>query len=502
MVGFVDETFRDGPQSLWATRIKTESLLGAMELMGRAGFQKACVCSGATFEAAVKFMRDDPWERLRLTRTYMPAVTLDVLMRSRNLFGWSLYPDEVVELLFRTLQRHGVDWIKVFDGLNDIGQISAHFRIGKALGLKMSGVLTYSVSEIHTDEYYAIKARQLVDCGVDSITIVDASGILKGDRARTMLAAIMGVTKRRVPIEFYAHHSMGLAHDSYRAALLAGVDTVTTASEPLANGESLPSTLDIARMAQELGIEVDLDYAVLRRLDDYFTWVAYAENKPVGQRVDYDPIRYQRFIGHQIPGGMMSNFKNQLRELGLYHRLDEVLEEAGRVRAELGYPIMVTPFSQFVGVQATFNVIQGERYKTVPREVSLYALGHYGSSGAPIDPNVLDRIFAGKSRERVDPEAAFGASILKDFEREHGPFASDEQRILHLFYGKEHVDALAREKSTFEERPTVKQPLRVLVEELARQGTLRTFKLERGRLRLSMGFSASGGDRKNSKDFA
>jgi pyruvate/oxaloacetate carboxyltransferase len=490
VVGFLDETFRDGPQSLWATRVKTESQLGAMDLMRRAGFEKACVCSGAIFEAAVKFMRDDPWERLRLTRTYMPDVKLDVLMRSRNLFGWSRYPDEVVELLFRTLKRNGVDWIKVFDGLNDVGQIAAHFRIGRALGIKMSGVLTYSISAIHTDEYYAAKAKQLADCGVDSITIVDASGILKGDRTKTLLTAIKAVTgKKRVPIEFYAHHTMGLAHDAYREALISGVEIVTTAAEPLANGDSLPSTLDIARIATELGLKADLDYDVLRRLDDYFTWVAYAENKPVGQRVEYDPIRFERFIAHQIPGGMMSNFKNQLRELGLYHRLDEVLEEAGRVRAELGYPIMVTPFSQFVGVQAVFNVIQGERYKTVPREVILYAQGQYGHSGAPIDPDVFDRILGGKAVEPVDNEAAFGAKILKDFEREHGPFHSDEQRILHLFYGKEHADALAREKTTFEEKPTVKQPLRVLVEELAKQGNLKTFKLERGGLRLSMKFS-------------
>ena len=493
-VGFLDETFRDGPQSLWATRIKTESLLGAMDMMRRAGFQKACVCSGATFEAAVKFMRDDPWERLRLTRLYMPDVALDVLMRSRNLFGWSRYPDEVVEMLFRTLQKNGADWIKVFDGLNDINQIAAHFRIGKALGIRMSGVLTYSISPIHTDAYFAKKAQDLLDCGVDSITLVDASGILTAEHARTLLAAVMGVTRGRVPIEFYAHHSMGLAHESYREALRAGVDTVTTASEPLANGDSLPSTLDIARIAEELGIASGLDHDALLRLDDYFTWVAYAENKPVGQRMSFDPIRYERFLRHQIPGGMMSNFQNQLRELGLFHRLDEVLEEAGRVRAELGYPIMVTPFSQFVGVQATFNVIQGERYKNVPRELLLYAQGHYGSSGAPIDPNVLDRILAGRHREDVEHEAAFGAGVLKEFEREHGPFKSDEQRLMHLFYGKEHVEALEREKSTFEERPSVRQPLRVLVEDLARQGTLRTFKLEKGSLRLSMAFAAPGGN--------
>ena len=492
-VGFLDETFRDGPQSLWATRIKTESQLGAMDLMRRAGFQKACVCSGATFEAAVKFMRDDPWERLRLTRLYMPEVPLDVLMRSRNLFGWSRYPDEVVEMLFRTLKKNGADWIKVFDGLNDINQISAHFRIGKALGIKMSGVLTYSISPIHTDAYFARKAKELLACGVDSITLLDASGILTGENARTLLTAVMKVTRGRVPVEFYAHHSMGLAHESYREALKAGVATVTTASEPLANGDSLPSTLDIACIAEELGISTGLDHGILRRLDDYFTWVAYAEGKPVGPRTSFDPIRYERFLRHQIPGGMMSNFQNQLRELGLLHRLDEVLEEAGRVRAELGYPIMVTPFSQFVGVQATFNVIQGERYKNVPRELVLYAHGHYGSSGAPIEPNVLDRILDGRPKEEVAHETAFGARMLGAFEREHGPFKSDEQRLIHLFYGKEHAEALEREKTSFEERPGVRQPLRVLVEELARQGSLRTFKLEKGSLQVSMAFGSVAG---------
>ncbi|HVC13174.1 MAG TPA: hypothetical protein VNE59_16145 [Burkholderiales bacterium] len=489
MVGFVDETLRDGPQSLWATRMKTEHMLGASDWMNRAGFRKICVTSGAAFETAVKFLRDDPWERMRLLKAYMPDATIDVLMRSRNLFGWARYPDEVVEVLFRCLHRAGTEWVKVFDGLNYMRNIAAHFRIARKIGLKTSGMLSFSVSPAHTDEHYVRRATELLDYGVDSITLADPAGILTGARARGLLAALKAAVRGRVPIEFIAHDCMGLARESHREALKAGVDTVASASEPLANGESVPSTLDILELARELGVPADLDVDALRRTDDYFRWIAWKEKRSVPERVVFDPVRYGRFIGHQIPGGMMSNFRNQLAEAGLAHRMDEVLEEASRVRAELGYPIMVTPFSQFVGVQATFNVMQGERYKTVPEELYLYALGHYGESAVPIDRNVLDRILAGRPAVRADSEAIFGARILEDFKREQGPFRSEEDMLLRLFYGREHVEALAREKSTFDGRLSLKQPLRILIEELARDTSLKTLKLEKGPLKLSFRFA-------------
>jgi oxaloacetate decarboxylase alpha subunit len=489
MVGFVDETLRDGPQSLWATRMKTEYMLGATEWLNRAGFRKVCVTSGAAFETAVKFLRDDPWERLHLLKSYMPDAPIDVLMRSRNLFGWARYPDEVVEVLFRCLRRAGIEWIKVFDGLNCMRNIAAHFRIAREIGLKTSGMLSFSVSPAHTDEHYVARAVELVGYGVDSITLADPAGILTGARARGLLTALKAAVRGRVPIEFIAHDCMGLARESHREALRAGVDTVATASEPLANGESVPSTLDILELARELGVEAALDTDALRRMDDYFYWIAWKEKRPVAERVTFDPVRYERFIGHQIPGGMMSNFRNQLAEAGLAHRIDEVLEEARRVRAELGYPIMVTPFSQFVGVQATFNVMQGERYKTVPEELYLYATGLYGEPPVPIDPNVLDRIFAGRPSASAEPEAIFGARILEDFKREHGPFRSDEDMLLHLFYGREQVEALAREKSRIDGRLSLKQPLPMLLEELARTGNLKTLKLEKGPLRLTVRFA-------------
>ncbi|MBI3370938.1 MAG: pyruvate carboxylase [Betaproteobacteria bacterium] len=493
MVGFVDETYRDGPQSLWATRMKTETMLGATQWMNRAGFRKICVTSGAAFETAVKFLRDDPWERMRLLKAGMPDSSIDVLMRSRNLFGWARYPDEVVEVLFRCLQAAGTEWIKVFDGLNCMRNIAAHFRIARNLGLKTSGMLSFSVSPVHTDEHYIDKAMELISYGVDSITLADPAGILTGARTRVLLAALKAAVPGRVPIEFIAHDCMGLAHAAHREALQAGVDTVATASAPLANGESVPSTLDILELAQKLGVPAALDADALRRTDEYFGWIAWKERRPVPERVVFDPVRYDRFIGHQIPGGMMSNFRNQLKEVGLTHRMDEVLEEASRVRAELGYPIMVTPFSQFVGVQAAFNVIQGERYKTVPEELTLYATGHYGEPAVPIDRNVLDRILAGRHCVPADPDAGFGARILENFKREQGPFRSDEDMLLHLFYGREHVEALAREKSTFSGRLSIKRPLCILIEELARDASLRTVKLEKGPLKLSLRFARPAG---------
>jgi oxaloacetate decarboxylase alpha subunit len=474
---FIDETLRDGPQSLWATRISTQTMLEATPLIRRAGFDRVTVMSAACFEVAVKFMKDDPWERLRLMRAHLPGDCLDALIRGRTLFGWTQYPDEVVEVLFRCLQRNGIDSVKIFDGLNDINNIAAHCRIGKKLGLHTTGIISYSVSPIHTGEHFADKARRFVELDVDGILIVDASGMMTGDAAASLVAAIDGAIGGAKPIEFYVHCATGTAHDAYRAAMQAGVRTVTTAAEPLANGDSQPAARDVVRIAEELGIPIDLDMDAVTALDEFMRWIAYRERKPVPGPIAFDAAEYAKFVKHQIPGGMMSNFRNQLREAGIADRFDEVLEEVGRVRAELGYPIMITPFSQFVGVQATLNVIQGERYKTVPTELRLYALGYYGDSGAPVDPNVLDRILGGKSEERLHPEAGFSARILDEFRKTNGPFRSDEELILHLFYGADTVKTLERDKTNPRRIEAMKHPLRVLVEEIAKQSQVRSFSI-------------------------
>ncbi len=491
MLGLVDESLRDGPQSLWATRMSTKVMLEAAPLLNRATFRKVCVTSGAAFETAVRFLNDDPWERIELLNRLMPDATMDVLVRSRNLFGWQRYPDEVIELLFELLQKRGVKWLKVFDGLNDFDNIEACLRIGRRMGFKVAGLITFSLSPVHTDDYFVQKVRRFMEIGVDSVLFGDACGLMTGPRTERLLRAVKAEIDGRVPLEFLAHDNMGLGLEAYGAAIKVGVDTLTTASKPLANAESLPSTSDVLALCDELDVPTEVDRAVVRRLDDHFHWIAYREGHNVSAPVVFDPIRYERFAGHQIPGGMMSNFRNQLRELGLLHRIDEVLEEASRVRGELGYPVMVTPFSQFVGVQATYNVILGERYKQVPRELILYARGHYGTSPAPIEPNVLDRIFNGKGVDPIDNKEVFGARILDNFRRDNGPFSSNEDMLLQLFYGRAATETMRRSKNSFFETPSIDQPLQVLIRELTRVRRIGSIKLEGRGMNIQVKYNAA-----------
>jgi len=492
MVGFIDETFRDGPQSLWATRMRTQSMLGGAKWANRARFHRTCVTSGAAFETAVRFLGENPWERLRALRKHMPDAQLEVLVRSRNLFGWDQYSDDVVELLFRCMREIGIDWLKIFDGLNDYGNIAAHFAIARRLGFKTAGMVTFSLSPVHTDAHFAAKAVELARLGVDTVMMCDASGLMTAGRTRSILHAIRSAIGDQAPIEFYAHHSMGLAHDSCRAAIAAGVANVTTASRPLANGESVPATIDIARIADGLGIAHDLDVGAQSQLDDYFRWVAYQEGRPIQAAAAFDRTAYDRFAGHQIPGGMISNFRNQLAELGLMHRIDEVLEEASRVREELGFPVMVTPFSQFVGVQATMNVIQGERYKTIPNGVLAYVRGQYGKPPGPIDRDVMDKVLQGAAHAAVDLAAQFARPMIAEFRKAKGPFASDEDLLLHLFYGKEHVAAMHAKGISFDVVDALDTPLAALVRELLKVEHVEHVRIARGDLRLELKLNATG----------
>ncbi|KAB2912766.1 MAG: hypothetical protein F9K29_17990 [Hyphomicrobiaceae bacterium] len=485
MVGFVDETFRDGPQSLWATRMRTATMLGGAEWVNRAGFNKVCVTSGAAFETAVRFLGENPWDRLRLLRAHLPDANLEVLIRSRNLFGWAQYPDDVVELLFRCLRDTGTDWLKVFDGLNDFRNIAAHFAIARHVGLKSAGMIAFSLSPVHTDRYFAGKAAELVGYGVDTVMVADASGLMTAERSRSMLGAIKAAIGD-VPLEFYAHHSMGLAHEAYREAIGVGAATLTVASRPLANGESVPATRDIAAIARSVGAPADLDIEAIEKLDDYLTWAAYQEGRPVPAPAKFHRKAYDAFAGHQIPGGMISNFRNQLRELGLIHRLREVLEEASRVRMELGYPVMVTPFSQFVGVQATMNVIQGERYKTIPNELVSFVRGTYGSPAAPIDQNVKDRVLNGASLDPINLVEQYARPMLGEFARTHGPFGSHEDLLLHLFYGRDHVAAMYASGVVLEPKPVRDVPLAALIKELLKTPKLRSVRVERPGAKLQM----------------
>ena len=488
-LGFEDESFRTAPQSLWATRMRTETMLGIAPKVEEAGFTKVCVTSAAAFETAVMYLYEDPWERLRLLRRAMPKTPLNFFIRSRNLMGWKMLPNDVIELFLKCIQRMGIQWVEVFDGLNDLSMIEWHFRVAKKLGLQRTGHISCTESPVHTDEYFAAKARELVRLGVDVVNLSDPCGAMIPERVRSLVIAVKQALNGKAKLGFFAHDCTGVADDCYIEAMQHGVDILKTVSLPLAHGYSLPATIDMLSHAQRIGRKVRVDEQRIKEIDDYFFWAAYEEKKPIGKRVQFDPVKYKKYVVHQIPGGMMSNLENQLLELKLLHKLPEVLAEAGRVRQELGYPVMVTPYSQLVGVQAVFNVVEGERYRTVPEELKLYVRGAYGKPAAPIDPNALDRILAGGDKEPIDPSENFSEPLVSKVRAEKGSFISDEDLLLTIFNTRETMEKFYQNKKTIESHPVVRTPLAFLIKELANRHEIKTVNIQKGSFKIGPNFS-------------
>lgn len=476
-LAITDETFRDGPQSVWANRMRTASMLDSAPMVDACGFDRINLISGSAFETAIVYLYEDPWERLHALRKRIKNTDTIILVRGRNLFGWKRYSDDVVELFMKTLKEIGVDWVLIFDALNDVRNIEFHARCAKRLGLGVLGFVTYAISPVHTPAHFAEKARDFLACGADGVVFGDASGLLTPETARENLSVLrQEVGDKR--LEFSGHDATGLALPCYREALKAGVDGVFTTSRPVAYGESIPATADILSVAKQLGIDTRIDRDALDRVDDYFLWVAYQEGKPFSRSVSPSESRFRTFAHHQVPGGMMSHLVSQLKNLKLLDRLPAVLEETGRVRAEMGYPVMVTPFSQLVTVQATFNVLEGKRYHTVPEELRLYMRGHYGRPPGRIDQNILDKVVGGE--ETVDATAVFAHEMIPDFIRENGP-ASAEDILLRLFNSRATVDKyLAHRRSATE--GDVPSPLVGLMQEISRRPGISRVRITKGPL--------------------
>ena len=478
----LDETLRNAQQSLWATRMRTSSMLPIAPVMDRAGFETVCVAAGVTFETAAMYLHEDPWERMRLLRREMPRTRFDVLVRARNLWGWRAQPYDVQTLFLEALLRNGVDSFKLFDGLNDLRNMDWLLEEGLRLGFKVKGFVGFNESPAHTDAYLAQKAKAFADRGVHALVLSDSPGVMRAERVRSSLGAVREAIGD-LELHFHCHTSTGLGREACREAIRAGVDVIWTASRPLAWGAALPSTRDVVEMARQEGRSVDVDDACLGEIDDWFHWVAYQEGQKVPEEVPFDPGYYQRYVRHQIPGGMISNLVRQLEDRGLRHRLPEVLEEAGRVREELGYPHMSTPFSQFVGVQAVMNVIQGTRYASPPEALRLYARGAFGEPIAPLDENVRD-ILVGDGGP-IDPLEGLDEPALPRIRAEHGPFESDEDLLLFLF-----LHPAAYKDFRKNRRPIVREPrphpVVALTGELAKRDDIAALELERGSLKLSV----------------
>jgi oxaloacetate decarboxylase (Na+ extruding) subunit alpha len=467
-IAIVDQTLRDAHQCLWATRMTTAHMLPVAELMDRIGFQRIEVIAAIQFDVCVRFLKEDPWERVRLMRKRVRHTPLSSFLRSKNIVSFDFVPDDIVAFWVERLVANGIEEIGSFDGLNDVDNMLAALDVARRLGARTVGALSYSLSPVHTDELYVKTAKDLVERGkVDAIWLKDAGGLLTVDRIRTLVPAVRKVIGDR-RFELHSHCLTGVAPLVYLEGVKAGADCIHTSIAPLANGAAQPSIQSMAKNLRALGYRVDVDDALVEQVGDHFRRIAEQEDKPVGQILEYDAFHYE----HQIPGGMLSNFRLQLAELGLSHKFQELLEECARVRNELGYPIMITPFAQFVGIQAVLNLIHGERYLHVPDEVKKYALGYYGKLLAPVDADVLDRIVQnGSPRIALQPEPLEPG--LAKLRRQY-PRASDDELALRSMYAGSQVDDMLaagpmRTDYVFE------KPLVRLVRELAARRITRVY---------------------------
>ena len=380
-VRITDTILRDAHQSLLATRMRTEDMLPIAEKLDRVGYHSVEMWGGATFDSCLRFLNEDPWERIRLLKARMPHTPFQMLLRGQNIVGYHHYPDDIVERFIVRARANGIDIFRIFDALNDVRNMAWAMEVAKREGGHVQASICYTISPVHTIESYVEMAKTLADMGADSICIKDMAGLLDPYTAYELVKRLK--EEVALPIQLHTHCTSGMGTATLLKAVEAGVDIVDTAISSLALGTSQPPTETVVSILKGTPRDTGLDLELLSEIAAYFAEVRarYAQFES-GIGVDVNVLKFQ------IPGGMLSNLMAQLREQGAEHRYREVLDEVPRVRRELGYPPLVTPTSQLVGAQAVFNVLLGERYKVIPQEVKDYIRGFYGRPPAPIDPEV------------------------------------------------------------------------------------------------------------------
>jgi len=378
-----ETVLRDAHQSLIATRMSLSEMLPMMEAIDQVGYYSAEVWGGATFDACIRFLDEDPWERLRTIRKHMPNTKLQMLFRGQNMLGYRHYADDVVEYFIQKTISNGIDILRIFDALNDIRNLETAIRASKKEGGHVQAALSYTLSPVHNVEYFINYAKQLEDTGADSICIKDMAGLVKPYTAYELVKALKETVK--IPIDLHTHYTSGMASMACLKAAEAGVDIIDTAISPLALGTSHPATETMVAAFADTPYDTGLDLLKLNAVREYAVtlrdkYLASGLLNPTLMGVDANTLLYQ------VPGGMLSNLVSQLKDAGKSDQLITVLEEIPRVRKDSGYPPLVTPTSQIVGTQAVLNVIMGERYKMVAKEFKGLVRGEYGKTPAPIDP--------------------------------------------------------------------------------------------------------------------
>lgn len=480
-IQLLDVSIRDGNQSLWgATGLTTRQILQIAPVMDRVGFRALDYTSSTHMGIAVRTHRENPWERIRLTRAAMPNTPLQFIGPGFRFISWETAHPELMQLAYDRLVEAGISRFGLIEPMHDMDSLRQSCRMIRRAGAsEIVAALIYTVSEVHDDAFYAdLAGRMAASPDIDRVYVKDPGGLLTPERARTLIPAIqarLGAT----PLELHSHATLGLSPRSYLSAADLGVQVLQVACGPLANGSSLPNAQRTVANLRELGHTVDVDDRLLAKVADYFGRLAAAESLPAGTPQEYDAS----FLRHQMAGGTMTTVKRQLAELGLSDRFDAVVEEVRQVRTELGYPIMVTPFPQMVCSQALYNVIGTERYGNVSDQVIRYLLGRFGRPTGPVDPNVADRILS-RSRAaelRDEPPPPSPAELRRRF-----PGVGDEELLLRAAMPADQVDAMLAAGPARRHYTPELQPVLTLLNELRTRPTVGELSVEKPDFRLEL----------------
>jgi pyruvate/oxaloacetate carboxyltransferase len=458
-VKITDTTFRDAHQSLMATRMRTESMIPVAEKMDQVGFFSFEVWGGATFDVCIRYLAEDPWERVRQLKLHINRTPLQMLLRGQNVVGYRNYPDDVVINFVEKAAENGIDIFRIFDALNDVRNMKVAIEAVKRLGAHAQGSICYTISPVHTIKHYVEIAKRLAELDCDSVCIKDMAGMLAPQVAYELVTAL----KKEVglPVHLHCHSTSGMAMVTYLRACDAGADMIDTAFSPLAWGTSQPPVESVVAALKGTSYDPRFDMDLLNEIADYFRELREKYYDPLklinpkSERVD------PSIIIHQIPGGMFSNLLEQLKEQNALGRLKEVLEEVPKVRKELGYPPLVTPTSQLVGIQAVFNVISGKRYSIVPKEVKDYVKGLYGKPAAPINKGVKKKVI-GKEEPITCRPADLLEPVLDNIPDDVKPYIeSDEDKITYALFPKAALEFFKKRKTKREETKTGIPPERI-----------------------------------------
>ncbi|MDU1022873.1 MAG: oxaloacetate decarboxylase subunit alpha [Peptoniphilus harei] len=425
-IEFVDTILRDAHQSLMATRMTYKDMEPALDKLDKVGYKALECWGGATFDSCIRYLNEDPWERIRNIKSHLKNTKTQMLLRGQNLLGYKNYPDDVVEKFVELSVKNGVDIIRIFDALNDLRNIETSLKATKKAGAEAQVAICYTTSEVHTIEYFTNLAKEVEKMGADSVAIKDMAGILTPPVSRDLVRSLRKAID--IPIELHTHETTGCGSMTYLKGVEEGTDILDTALSPFSGGTSQPPTETLAIILKEAGYKVDLNLDILSELAPYFQEVKNKYLNNGTMRVKMLTVDPKGLI-YQVPGGMLSNLNSQLSAAKQEHLFDKVLAEVPNVRKDMGYPPLVTPMSQMVGTQASFNVMTGKRYKMVPNEIKDYLKGLYGKSPVEID-EAFRKSIIGDAEVITDRPANHLEPALDKYKAEVGDLARTEEDVL------------------------------------------------------------------------